>query len=369
MPPNLGPPVCLQEHIPLGPQTTLGVGGTARYFLEASSEDELVQGLGWASQQRLGVRILGGGSNVVVADAGFSGLVVGMRLRGVRTKASGEGVVVTAAAGEPWDDLVAHTVREGWAGLECLSGIPGLAGATPIQNVGAYGQEVSQSILSVRVLDLGTLQVTELPAGECRFGYRTSLFKVPGRRRYAVLSTSFHLVRSGPPALTYAELRSRLTGPGRGEPTLAEVREQVIELRRQKSLAAGQTDQNSRSCGSFFLNPAVTQADLKRIERSAGGEPPPTFPQGQGLLKVPAAWLIQRAGFAPGVRQGRVGLSTRHALALVAHEGAIAAEVIAFAHRIRSTVEARFGVRLVPEPDFWGFERFDDGLPSDDRRP
>jgi UDP-N-acetylmuramate dehydrogenase len=305
----------------------------------------------WATSRGLPVRVLGGGSNLVIADEGVDGLVLKIGLRGVTTRDIPGAVEVTAAAGEPWDDFVRHTVERGWAGLECLSGIPGLVGATPIQNVGAYGQEVSDTLAAVRALDRESGRVIMLAPAECGFGYRDSLFKsrVPGR--YVVLAVTYRLIPGGAPYLGYADIAREL---GSASPSLSAVRETVIRVRRTKSMVLDAGDPNARSCGSFFLNPIVDAATLAAIDGRAAGLTMPRWPQPDGHVKLSAAWLIERAGFTRGQSEGPVGLSTRHTLAIVCHDGARARDVTAFARRVRAGVEERFGVRLHPEPIFWG---------------
>jgi UDP-N-acetylmuramate dehydrogenase len=354
-----------REQVPLAGYSTLGVGGPARYFLEAREEADLVAALGWAATRGVSVRVLGGGSNLVVADAGVDDLVVRLVLRGVTHRDVPGGVEVTAAAGEPWDALVARAVEQEWAGLECLSGIPGLAGATPIQNVGAYGQDVSETVVAVRALDRASGGVVTLDREACGFAYRSSAFKTRAPDRYVILSVTYRLVPGGAPAVRYAELTRYLEARGLATPSLAEVRAAVLAIRRTKSMVLDDaTDENRRSCGSFFVNPVVTAADAARVEARAGGAGMPRWPERDGRVKLSAAWLIERAGFHRGDTDGPVGLSTRHSLALVAHAGASARDVVRFARRLRGDVESRFGVRLVPEPVFWGFGPLDDGLPE-----
>jgi UDP-N-acetylmuramate dehydrogenase len=260
-------------------------------------------------------------------------------------------VEVTAAAGEPWDAFVLHTVERGWAGLECLSGIPGLVGATPIQNVGAYGQEVSDTLASVRALDRESGRVVTLAPSDCGFGYRDSLFKSRAPGRYVVLAVTYRLVPGGAPYLGYADIAREI---GTTSPPLSTVRETVIRVRRAKSMVLDPGDPNVRSCGSFFLNPIVDPASLAAIDARAAGLAMPRWLQPDGRVKLSAAWLIERAGFTRGQADGPVGLSTRHTLAIVCHDGAHARDVAAFARRVRAGVEERFGVRLQPEPIFWG---------------
>jgi UDP-N-acetylmuramate dehydrogenase len=333
----------------------LGVGGPARFFLEAREEAAVLETLHWAAARGIPCRVLGGGSNLVVADEGVDGLVLRLALRGLSVEERGGAVELTAAAGEPWDGLVRYAVERGWAGLECLSGIPGLVGATPIQNVGAYGQEASDTVTAVRVVDREQGRIVTLAPADCAFAYRDSVFKSRMPDRYVVLSVTYRLVPGGAPTLRHDELARHLASRGLGSPSLAEVRESVLAIRRSKSMVLDQEDPNRRSCGSFFVNPVVTPAALALVERRAGFDPAmPRWPQPDGRIKLSAAWLIQRAGFERGYREGPVGISTRHALAIVCHDGARATDVVAFARKVRAAVQDRFGVRLVPEPVFWG---------------
>lgn len=335
----------LLEHVALAPRTTLGLGGPARFYVKAADDAALIEALEWARSESVEARVLGGGSNLVVADAGFDGLVIEMAQRGLQI----DGGHLTAAAGEDWDELVARCVAEDLAGVECLSGIPGRVGATPIQNVGAYGQEVSQTIERVRVLDRESLEQRTLSPDECEFGYRDSMFKrTPGR--YVVLEVTFALTPGGAPLLAYAELQRALDGDA--APALAKVRETVIALRRRKSMVLDPADPNGRSAGSFFTNPIVAPAVADRLVE-ASDEPVPRWPTDDGRVKLAAGWLIERAGMTKGARRGAVGISTAHALALVHHGGGTTAELLALADEVRDAVEARFGVRLVREPTLW----------------
>jgi len=343
-----------RARVPLAAYTTLGVGGAARWFADAADEATLLDALRWARARATPLRVLGGGSNLVVADRGVEALVVRMALRGVTSRTVDGGVEVTAAAGEPWDDFVRLAVERGWAGLECLSGIPGLVGATPMQNVGAYGQEVSDTITHVRVLDTRDGSVTDVPAAECGFSYRDSAFKRREPGRYVVLAVTYRLRPGGAPALRYTDVERHLAARGVRAPTLADVRESVLAIRRSKSMVIDPADPNRRSCGSFFTNPIIEAAALADVERRVADRAMPRWPQPDGRIKLSAAWLIEHAGFRRGQREGPVGLSTRHALAIVAHDGARAADVLAFARRLQTTVAERFGVRLVPEPVYWG---------------
>ena len=341
------------EHVPLAPYSTMAVGGPARYFADAPDEATIIDALAWAQARGLEARILGGGSNLLIGDGGVSGLVIHVCARGIETHEERGIISLTAAAGEPWDDLVRLTVERGWAGLECLSGIPGLVGATPIQNVGAYGQDVSETIIAVRVLDRRHARVVTLAAAECGFAYRDSVFKSGEPGRWVVLAVTYRLLAGGGPAVRYADVEGGLREAGITAPTLADVRATVVRVRRAKSMVIDPADPNRRSCGSFFTNPIVTAPEAARAQEVVPDTPMPQWPQPDGRIKLSAAWLIERAGFTRGHREGAVGLSTRHTLAVVAHDGARAADVVAFARHIQNTVATRFGVHLTPEPVFW----------------
>jgi UDP-N-acetylmuramate dehydrogenase len=306
--------------------------------------------LTWARERDLRTVILGGGSNVVFADAGFPGLVLRVAIGGLEFR-DGPAPEIVAGAGVEWDALVRGAVERGWAGVECLSGIPGTVGGTPIQNVGAYGQEVAQTIVSVSCLDRETLERRVFGPEECGFGYRMSRFKRADRDRYVVLGVAFRLERGGAPRLEYPELRAAEERAG-GADDLSRVRETVLGLRRGKSMVLDPSDPNTRSAGSFFMNPVVPRdafADLQVRWQALGGTGRlPAFPSDAGV-KLSAAWLVEQAGFAKGYRRGGVGVSSRHSLALVNY-GGTAAELIALADEIAATVKERFGVRLEMEP-------------------
>jgi UDP-N-acetylmuramate dehydrogenase len=345
----------IRDGVPLAPFTTLELGGPARHFVDAADEGAVVEALRWADGRQLPVALLGGGSNVVVSDEGFDGLVVRIATRGLRFETSGGDATVTAAAGEPWEALVAESVGRGLGGVECLSGIPGLVGATPIQNVGAYGQEVAETIRAVRVLERGTWQVRVLSPDDCGFGYRDSNFKREPTR-FVVLAVTFGLRPGAAPVLRYQELAESRAGAGRTPPTLADARATVLALRAKKSMLVTAGDPNRRSVGSFFTNPIVEAGEAEAVVVRAGDEGArmPRWPAGPGRVKLSAGWLIERAGVAKGLRRGAVGVSSAHALALVHHGGGTTAELIALAWEIREAVRMRFGVTLVPEPTFVG---------------
>jgi UDP-N-acetylmuramate dehydrogenase len=332
----------------LAPLTTLGLGGPAQRFVTAGTQDELVAAVRAADAVGEPLLVLAGGSNVVIADHGFPGVVVHVATRGVAR----DGEELRVQAGEPWDALVARTVAEGLQGFECLSGIPGSAGATPIQNVGAYGQDVAETVTSVRVLDRETGEIAELDAARCGFEYRHSIFK--HRDRWVVLEVAFRMREqreSGP--LRYAELARALDVPVGAAAPLADVREAVLALRRGKGMVVDPADPDSVSAGSFFTNPILTPEEFAALAARADA-PPPAFPEPDGRIKTSAAWLIQHAGFHRGDGNGHVGISGKHTLALVNRGGATTAELVALARTIAAGVHERYGVRLVPEPVFVG---------------
>ncbi|WP_435830978.1 UDP-N-acetylmuramate dehydrogenase [Polymorphospora rubra] len=336
----------------LAAYTTLRLGGPPRRLLTAGDAAETVQSIREAAFDDQPVLILAGGSNVVVGDAGFPGLVVLVRSRGVRTVAEdAETVTVRVAAGEPWDDFVAYTVDAGLSGVECLSGIPGSAGATPIQNVGAYGQEVAETISAVEAYDRVTDETLRLTPADCGFAYRGSVFKHSDRR--VVLSVDFRLVRSPLSSpVRYAEL-ARALGVATGDRVpLAQARTAVLALRAGKGMVLDPADPDTRSVGSFFTNPVLDAAAYEALLARAGavGEPP-AWPDPSGVVKVSAAWLIDRAGFTKGYGdRGPVAISSKHTLALTHRGGGTTADLLTLAREIRDGVHARFGVTLHPEP-------------------
>ncbi len=340
--------------VPLAPLTTLRLGGPAASLVEVSTADELVSAVQEADARGSGVLLLGGGSNLVVADSGWPGPAVLMRSRGVAVTVDGDRIGLDVQAGEPWDALVARSVDEGWAGWECLSGIPGLVGATPVQNVGAYGQEIAETITSVRTWDRTDGVVRELSAAECDFGYRDSRFK--HSERYVVLSVVFSLRRqAGSMPVRYAELARRLgVGQGASAPLRA-VRAAVLELRRGKGMVLDPDDHDTWSAGSFFTNPVLTAAQVETVQAGlAPGTSYPHWPGADGTTKLSAAWLIERAGFTKGQRVGRVAVSGKHTLAITNRGGGTTAELVALAREIRDGVRDRFGVTLRPEPRLVG---------------
>ncbi|WP_109485658.1 UDP-N-acetylmuramate dehydrogenase [Occallatibacter savannae] len=347
----------IEENRELGPLTTLGVGGPARWFAEPETEDEVLEAVKWATAGGVPLFVLGGGSNLLVADAGFNGVVIKLGLKGVHVaiaRADWERYY-TAAAGEDWDTFVQRTVEENSAGLECLAGIPGTVGGTPVQNVGAYGQEVASTIYEVRALDLERNEIADFRADECAFAYRRSRFNTADRGRFVILSVVYRLTRGGSPILKYADVQREF--PGESKPSLTEVAEAVRRIRRSKGMLLVEGDADCRSAGSFFKNPVIAEEKAAEIARIAGAEPPrfPAGPEFPAMMKISAAWLMERSGFCRGFRLGRAAISSKHTLALVNLGGATAAEILALAHAIRTAVSAKFSIDLEIEPVLIGF--------------
>lgn len=339
------------ENEPLAPYTTLKIGGPAKYFTCVDTEAELIGPLEFAREKNAEVFILGGGSNLLVSDAGFPGVVIRVALRGIEREEKPDGkVLVTAGAGEDWDGLVGYCVENSLAGVECLSGIPGSVGGTPVQNVGAYGQEVADTIRSVRCYDRLEHRIVELGNEECGFSYRTSIFNSSSSARYIVLAVSYLLTRNGEPKLSYRDLIDHFAGRN---PVISEVREAVLEIRRIKSMVIDPADPNSLSAGSFFKNPVVEWSVLAELRRQFESVPHFEFCD---RVKIPAAWLIEKAGFQKGYAMGNAGISSNHTLALINRGGATAKEIVDLKDRIRREVERRFGIELRPEPVFLGFD-------------
>jgi UDP-N-acetylmuramate dehydrogenase len=285
-----------------------------------------------------------------VSDKGFAGLVIQVSLKGIEIR---DGFEITAQAGEDWDRFVAFCVQRNLAGVECLSGIPGFVGGTPVQNVGAYGQEVSETIVAVRCFDRQRGEIVDLTNRDCGFTYRTSIFNSTERDRYVVLSVTYALTPDGRPKIVYKDLKEHFEGR---EPTLAETREAVLKIRRLKSMVIDDADPNSRSAGSFFKNPIVAADKVEQISAAAGVENVPNFPAPDSQVKIPAAWLIERSGFGKGFRLGNAGISSNHSLALINAGGATAAEIVALKEKIQDGVRKKFDILLLPEPVFVGFD-------------
>jgi UDP-N-acetylmuramate dehydrogenase len=345
----------IQENIKLAPLTTMGVGGPARFFVEASSTEEVREATGYAKSRNLPLFILGGGSNLVVSDAGWPGLVLKVSLLGINHRHGHGTAYFDVGAGEDWDSFVAATVQHHCAGIECLSGIPGSVGGTPVQNVGAYGQEVAQTIDSVVALDIESGEEEEFEKSDCGFGYRSSIFNTSARGRYVILRVTYALVHDGHPRLAYADLQKHFAG--RGEPTLAEVREAVRQIRASKGMLLTPGDPDARSAGSFFKNPVLTENEFESLKRKASerGLEIPNYPALAARRKVSAAWLVEQSGFSKGFGNGHVGISRKHALAIVNRGGATSAEVVQLKNEIQARVQQQWEIQLEPEPVLLGF--------------
>jgi UDP-N-acetylmuramate dehydrogenase len=331
------------EHVPLAPYTTLGIGGPARWFAEAETDQDVLEALRYSREHNLPVFVLGGGSNLLVADAGFHGLVLRIALRGVERS----GDVLRAAAGADWDSLVQRAVQDGLAGIECLSGIPGTVGGTPVQNVGAYGQEVATTIVEVNAVDAATGKLVTIAGCDCGLGYRRSRFNREDQGRYIVTAVSYKLQPDGSPLVVYPELQRALAGMA--SPTLAHVRDAVCQLRRSKGMLLVEGDPDCRSAGSFFKNPVVPAGQAESLTAQLG-EQLPRFADASGGVKLSAAWLISRAGFDKGFTLGNAAISSKHTLALVNRGGATAGDMVALRDLIAGEVLRQFGIQLQQEP-------------------
>jgi UDP-N-acetylmuramate dehydrogenase len=362
----------IQENVPLAPLTTLQVGGAARYFAELKREGEVCEAAQFAKTHKLPLFVLGGGSNLVVADSGWPGLALKIAIGGIATPATsdatGNAVLFSVGAGVNWDDFVAQTIVQNCAGVECLSGIPGSVGGTPVQNVGAYGQEVADTIESVRAFDLKEDRIVVLPKPACGFRYRTSIFNTSERGRYIILRVNYRLKRGGAPSLKYADLQKYFTENTtehstenavgkKTPPSLAEVREAVRAIRRSKGMLLVPGDEDCRSAGSFFKNPVLTEEQFKNLAERAEskGLEIPTYPALNARRKVSAAWLVEHSGFSKGYAAGAAGISQKHALALINRGDAKACDIVALKDEVQQGVLEAWGIQLEPEPVFVGF--------------
>ncbi|MGO9482573.1 MAG: UDP-N-acetylmuramate dehydrogenase [Candidatus Kryptoniota bacterium] len=342
----------LKYGVSLADYTTIGLGGDAKYFISCRTIEEIRSAFQFAEKEKLPVQILGGGSNVVFPDEGFDGLVVKIDLKGIEFNDDGDFTSVSARAGEIWDELVTTCVERNLSGVECLSGIPGSVGATPIQNVGAYGQEVKDTIVSVKALDRSSLELVEFSASQCEFGYRKSRFKENDKDKFVIVAVDYKLKKSGEPSIKYEELRDylkskRQSGDG---VNLAAVRQSVLALRRKKSMVIDQGDANSRSVGSFFLNPILSVVEFESfiVKLNLNGiKRAPSYKSGDGI-KISAAWLIENSGFYKGYKRDGVGISANHSLALANYSGTTN-ELLSLATGIENAVREKFGLILKRE--------------------
>ena len=348
----------LQENVPLAPLTTFRLGGPARFLIEAKSASEIEQAVAFAHAKNLTLFVLGGGSNLLVSDSGWPGLVLQIAIPGIERR-SGEvdgKALFDVGAGELWDRFVSHAVVAQCAGVECLSGIPGSVGGTPVQNVGAYGQEVSETIESVEVFDMKDGQVRELCPEACGFTYRSSIFNTTERGRFIILRVTYALTPGGDPRISYADLKRHFEGR-ETLPNLAETREAVRHIRALKGMLIVPGDPDCRSAGSFFKNPVISPEHHEDLRQRAAvkGLILPSYPALEKSKKISAAWLVEHSGFARGYGFGHVGISSKHALAIVNRGGATAAAFLALKEQIEQRVEEIWGLRLKPEPVMVGF--------------
>jgi UDP-N-acetylmuramate dehydrogenase len=363
----------IRENIRLAPYTTLKVGGDARYFAEAANDDDVIDAVRWARAQALPFFVLGGGSNLLVSDAGFHGLVLHMSIDGIDTHEDGGKRIFSVGAGVEWDTFVARAVQDNCAGVECLSGIPGTVGGTPIQNVGAYGQDVSETIVRVCAVDATTLNRVAFDNSGCGFSYRQSRFNGNEPGHYIVTRADFALQPGGRPRIAYADLKRHFSAASISDksssarssnaatkaidpaaPSLFEVREAVLAIRRVKGMVLDEEDADSRSAGSFFKNPVVGLAVYKRIAANSP-VPVPHFDASPGHVKLAAAWLIEQAGIVRGFALGPVAISSKHTLALINRGDATAADLLRMKDFVQQQVYRRFAVELLPEPVMLGF--------------
>jgi UDP-N-acetylmuramate dehydrogenase len=353
----------VQENVLLKPYTTLGIGGLARYFVVATDEEIIYKAVAWAKKQDLPLFVLGGGSNLIIADKGFPGLVLHINNQGIEHSFLDDKVLVSVAAGEVWDNFVALSVEHNWGGIECMSGIPGKVGATPIQNVGAYGQEVKTSIVKVKVYDRLLEKFVSFSNQECEFSYRQSIFKSTAKDRYIVIDVTFALTPNALPEVNYTELQKYLTEKGYLKPTLADVRKAVIAIRQKKAMIVDAQDPDSRSAGSFFMNPIVDLEVFQQLQAEFLKDHPrdtiPQFAAQPGKIKLSAAWLIEKSGLKKSYQKGGAAISSKHSLAITNRDNATSKDICDLAKEIQEKVKAQFNIHLDPEPIFVGFEPFE----------
>jgi len=346
----------ITENVPLAPLTTLKVGGAARYLIDAQTISDVSEAVEFSRSRNLPLFVLGGGSNVVISDAGWPGVVLKIGITGINHRHGHEEVVFEAGAGEDWDKFVGLVVAHDCAGIECLSGIPGSVGGTPVQNVGAYGQEVANTIESVLALDLRDGQLHELCSQACGFSYRTSIFNTTERGRYIILQVNYALKHGGDAYIAYAELKKYFAGWSE-KPTLANTRDAVRKIRAGKGMLITAGDDDCRSAGSFFKNPILSAEQYQALTARAAAKnlQIPSYPALDAQKKVSAAWLVEHSGFSKGYGNGPVGVSRKHALAIVNRGNATAADIMAFKEDIQQRVQEIWGILLKPEPVFVGF--------------
>jgi len=346
----------VQENVSLAPLTTMKVGGPARYFVESKTIAEVQGAVALARSRNLPLFVLGGGSNLVVSDTGWPGLVLKVGITGIDERNENGKAIFEVGAGEEWDKFAARAVARNCAGVECLSGIPGSVGGTPVQNVGAYGQEAAETIESVLTLDLRDDQIRELCGEACGFSYRTSIFNTSERGCYIILRVTYGLTPGGQPRIDYADLKRHFSG-WQQIPTLADTREAVRRIRASKAMLITPGDADARSVGSFFKNPVLSSEQHEDLSRRAAarGLQIPSYPALDAQHKISAAWLVEHSGFSKGYDSGHVAISSKHALAIVNRGGATAADVVALKEHIQHRVQEIWSICLQPEPVFVGF--------------
>jgi UDP-N-acetylmuramate dehydrogenase len=353
----------IKRDVLLKPYTSLGIGGGANYFVEADTQEIIFEAVKWAKRKNIPLFTLGGGSNLVISDRGFLGLVVHINTKGIEVNIKEESnqVLVTIESGEIWDDFVSLTVENNWQGVECLSGIPGKVGATPIQNVGAYGQEVKDTIIKLQAYDRELEKIVTFSKDECEFSYRQSFFKSKAKDRYIILNVTYLLDSKGTPKLNYPELEKYVLEKYAKNITLLTVRHSVLELRRSKAMVLDKDDPNSKSVGSFFTNPIVEEEKVLLIKNNLLKENfngnMPIFPFAAGRVKLSAAWLIEMSGFKKGYQKGMAAISAKHALALINKGDAQSREIFSLAEEIQEKVKNKFDIWLEPEPIYVGLEK------------
>jgi len=346
----------VQENVSLAPLTTMKVGGPARFFIDSKTITEVQEAVAFARSRDLPLFVLGGGSNLVISDSGWPGLVLKIGIAGIDERNENGKAIFDVGAGEEWDTFATRAVARNCAGVECLSGIPGSVGGTPVQNVGAYGQEAAETIESVLTLDLRDDQIRELCGEACGFSYRTSIFNTSERGCYIILRVTYGLTPGGQPRIDYADLKRHFSG-WQQIPTLADTREAVRRIRASKAMLITPGDADARSVGSFFKNPVLSSEQHEDLSRRAAarGLQIPSYPALDAQHKISAAWLVEHSGFSKGYDSGHVAISSKHALAIVNRGGATAADVVALKEHIQHRVQEIWSICLQPEPVFVGF--------------
>jgi UDP-N-acetylmuramate dehydrogenase len=341
----------ISENILLNKFTTIKLGGNAKFFCECDTEKDIIECLDFAKSNNLKIHILGGGSNTIFSDKGFDGLVIKIGLMGINIHNDfKDNIIIKSSAGEQWDDFIIFCIENNLTGVECLSGIPGSVGATPIQNVGAYGQEVKDTIIFVKAIDRETYKPTMFSNEDCLFGYRTSRFKTIDKGKYIVTEVMFKLKKDSKPEIKYPELEKYIRTKGEENITVNLVRDAVMELRRKKAMVVDEYEPDSVSCGSFFVNPVLSDNEFENMCVKSGIEKSeiPHYKSGAGF-KLSAAWLIENAGFEKGYTKNGAGISNKHSLALV-NRGGTAKDLLGLAEEIQTKVFDKFGIVLVKEP-------------------